>query len=213
MRRPTQSATGALRLLAAAGTVLALLLPAGAAGQAEPEPPEIAEAPSQFRVGLTGSALLWEEAAERSPTDGSLWGVDVERVLFRYLGVRLDAALGTNRVRGTSDSVDVTSYLAEVVAAVRIAPPALEEEVGVVPFLAVGVGTLVHDPHREGLTTASQNALSWGIGFELSRFDRFGVRAEWRRYDVDVEDLFDALDRTGASRRADRLQLTGYVTF
>lgn len=212
MSRPTRRAASRLAALAAAWATL-LLLPTRAAAQAEPEAPEIAEAPRQYRIGLTGSAMRWEDASERAPGDGSLWGVDVERVLFRYLGVRLDAALGTNVVRGASDSADVTTYLAELVVAARIAPPELEKEIGVVPFLAAGIGTLVHDPEPEELTTASQNALSWGLGVELTRFDGFGARAEWRRYDVDLEDLFDPLDRTGRSRRADRLQLTGYVTF
>lgn len=207
------------RTLAAAAAGAALLLaPARAAPQQADEgargsaPAEIAEAPRQFHLGLSVSAMSWEEADDRSPTSSSLWGASVERILFRYLAVRLDAAYGTNRVQGAADSVDVATYLAEVAAVVRIAPPSLERT-GVVPFVTAGVGSLVHDPDREGLTTASQNALSWGLGVEVIPLDRFGFRAEWRRYDVDLENLFDAVDRTGVSRNADRFEATAFWTF
>lgn len=184
----------------------------GAEAREEVEAPEIAEAPRQFRVGLSGSAMRWEEADDRSPSNGSLWGPSVERVLFRYLGVRLDATYGTGRIRGAADTVDVKTYLAEVVLVGRIAPPALDRA-GVVPFVTGGIGSLVHDPDREGLSTASQNALSWGLGVEALPLDRFGLRAEWRRYDADLENVFDALDRSGVSRRADRFQVTAFWTF
>lgn len=218
MRRRSISPSPGLVALAAAAAVAALVSPVGAWAQEGDEPqegtgaPEIAEAPRQFHLGLTGSALLWEDAEERSPANTSLWGASVERILLRYLSVRADGAVGSNRIRGATDSVDATTYVAEVLLAARIAPPALERA-GIVPFLAGGIGTVVHDPDRDGLATASQNALSWGIGLEVAPLDRFGFRAEWRRYDVDLEDLFDPLDRTGASRRADRFQATAFWTF
>lgn len=197
-------------LLAAA----ALLAPGAAVGQegTDLEVPELADAPRQFRIGITGSALLWEEADVRAPEDVALWGVDVERILFRYASLRLDAAYGTGSVRDSAGTADVTTWLAELVVAARIAPPALERA-GVIPFLAAGVGTVVHDPDAEGLPTASQNALSWGLGVQLRPFDRFGFRAEWRRYDVDLENLFDVVERSGISRSASRLQATAFWTF
>lgn len=211
----TPARGGLVPVLGAAGLLAATaLLPGDAAAQEGPEGdvPEVAEAPRQFRIGAAGSALLWEETEGRIPDDGSVWGLDVERVLFRYASLRLDAAYGAGSVRAAEDSVDVTTYLAELVLAARIAPPALERA-GVIPFLAAGVGTLVHDPDREGLPTASQNALSWGFGVEAVPFDRFGFRAEWRRYDVDLENVFDAVDRSGLARNASRIQVTAFWTF
>ncbi len=218
------AASGAAATTVGALAAALLLVPGSAAAQEgaeapedveapeEVEAPEIAEAPLHFRIGLSGSAMRWEEADERRPSNGSLWGPSVERVLFRYLGVRLDAAYGTGRIRGAADTVDVKTYLAEVALVGRIAPPALDGA-DVVPFVTGGIGSLVHDPDREGLPTASQNALSWGLGVEALPLDRLGVRAEWRRYDADLENVFDALDRSGVSRRADRFQVTAYWTF
>ena len=204
-------ARGVLLPLAAGA---ALLLAGPAVGQEEPEldVPELAEAPRSFRIGVAGSAMLWEEADTRAPEDGALWGVDVERILFRYASVRLDLAYGTGTVRDSASAVDVTTWLAELLLTARVAPPVLERA-GVIPFLAGGVGTLVHDPEAEGLPTASQNALSWGLGVQVEPFDRFGARIEWRRYDVDLEDLSDVIERSGLSRSASRLQATVFWTF
>ena len=192
----------------------ALLCAGPALGQEEPalDVPEVAEAPRSFRIGVAGSAMLWEEAEARAPEDGALWGVDVERILFRYASVRLDLAYGAGTVRDSGSAIDVTTWLAELLLTARVAPQVLERA-GVIPFLAGGVGTLVHDPEVEGLPTASQNALSWGLGVQVEPFERLGVRAEWRRYDVDLEDLSEAIDRSGLSRSASRLQATVFWIF
>ena len=212
-RRHVRPALGRAALVPLAAAA-ALLCAGPAVGQQETEPevPELADAPRSFRIGVAGSAMLWEEAEVRAPEDGTLWGVDVERILFRYASARLDLAYGQGSVRDGAETVDVTTWLAELVLAARIAPPALERA-GVIPFLAAGVGTLVHDPEVGGLPTASQNALSWGLGVQVRPFERFGFRAEWRRYDVDLEDLSEAIERSGLSRNASRLRATAFWTF
>lgn len=200
-------------VVAAAGAFLPASAPASAQQEGGAQAEEmLVEAPRPFRVGATASALLWEEAATRSPDDGALWGLDVERLLLRWAFARLGTAFGTSTVTGADRSVDVNTYLLEVVAGPRLALPALRRA-GVVPFAEIGVGSVVHDPKVDGLTTRSQNAFSWGGGVEWSFRPELGVRAEWRRYSASLEDVFADLDRTGETRDADRLQITVFWAF
>lgn len=217
-RRPSARGRGS-RAAAAVAAVLAaaalLLSPAAGTAQGDaggPAEPLLVEAPRPFSLGATGGALLWGEAATRSPEDGGLWGLEVQRRLVRWAWARVGAGFGTSTVTGDGRSVDVDSYLFEVSVGPRIALPALRRA-GVVPFAGVTLGTLVHDPTRDGLTSRSQNAFAWGAGVAWSFHPRLGVRAEWRRYEVELEDLFAELDRTGATRDAHRIQATLYWTF
>lgn len=213
-RGPLAAALVAL-LLAAAG---ALLAPGEAVaqegedvGEGEDEP-ILVEAPRPFRLSASGSALLWEEAATRSPEDGSLWGLEVERLLLRWAFVRLGGAFGTTTVSSGDRAADVNTYLFEVVGGARLAFGELRR-IGVVPFVAAGVGSMVHDPRPEGLVERSQNSFTWGLGAEWSLRPDLGVRAEWRRYAVDLQDVFSQVDRTGEGRDADRFQLSVFWAF
>lgn len=174
--------------------------------QDAPEEPAMAEAPAQFRLSLSAGGMLWEDR-DRTPDDGPLWGLDVERTLASFLSVRLGGAVGTSTLRAGGQSADFTAYLGELVMEGRAAPPALRRA-GVLPFATLGVATLTHDPAPDGLPTASQNALAWGAGLEVRPFDRFGLRGEWRRYSVEMENFFDPLDRSSEDRSANRLYVT-----
>lgn len=211
----TPPALLAVLLLSALG---ALAAPAGTAAQeggegADEEGEEmLVEAPRPFRLSASGSALLWEEAATRSPEDGSLWGLEIERQVLRWAFVRLGGAFGTAAVSDGERSADVNTYLFEVTGGPRLALPALREA-GVVPFAAVGVGTVVHDPRSDDLVDRSQNAFTWGLGVEWAVRPSLGLRAEWRRYSVDLQSLFDGVDLTGQVRDADRFQASVFWAF
>lgn len=204
----------------AAIALATILLAAGpAVGQQDPGPgepdaeaPAMAEAPHLFHLGPSASVLTWEETGGPAYDDATLWGLGVERLIASFLAVRLDGGYGRGEVTGGGRTLELNTYLAEIALAVRPPVPALAR-VGVAPYAVVGLGTVVHDPADEDLATASQNALSWGLGVDLKPLDRFGVRLEWRRHDVDLENLLDATDRTGTSRDADRFQLSLYWAF
>lgn len=214
--RPHGTLAGALLalVLAASGTLLA----AGEATAQEGEDvdgedePMLVEAPRPFRLSASGSALLWEDAATRSPADGSLWGLEVGRHVLRWAFVRLGGAFGTTTLNSGGRSADTNTYLVEVLGGPRLALPNLRR-IGVVPFAAVGVGSVVHDPRPDGLVDRSQNAFTWGAGVEWSLRPELGARAEWRRYSVDLQDVFDRVDRTGEGRDADRFQLSVFWAF
>lgn len=199
---------------------LILLAPAGVGAQEEPadEPPErteapaMAEAPEAFRLGPTVDALTWTEGAGPTPEDAGLWGLAVERLLDQVLAVRLGLAHGSGSVAGDGREVDVGTYLVDLSLLVRARLPSLADA-GVVPFGAGGIGTVVHDPDDDDLSTASQNAFSYGLGVDVQALDRFGARVEWRRYAVNLENIFDPVDRGGSSRDADRFQVALYWAF
>lgn len=209
-RSPRTPPVALLALVLAATSALA---PTGdAAGQqegggAEEDEPILVEAPRPFRLSASASALLWEDAATRSPEDGSLWGLEVGRHVLRWAFVRLGGAFGTTTLSSGGRSADTNTYLVDVVGGPRLAFRDLRR-IGVVPFAAVGVGSVVHDPRPDGLVDRSQNAFTWGAGVEWSLRPELGVRAEWRRYSVDLQDVFDRIDRTGEGRDADRFQVS-----
>lgn len=200
--------------VAAVALAAALLAAGPAAGQQDPsvEAPETAGAPSPFHLGPTASVLLWEETGGPAYEDATLWGLGVERRIASFLAVRLDGGYGRGEVTDGGRTVELNTYLAELALAVRPPVPPLAR-VGVTPYAVAGLGTVVHDPSDEDLATASQNSLSWGLGVEVEPLDRFGARLEWRRHEVDLEDLLDPTDRAGVRRGADRLQLSLYWTF
>lgn len=189
-----------------------LLVPRTARAQ-EAEAPAIAESPRPFRLGPTVGVLAWEEGPASTLDDVALLGLGVERTVASFLAVRLDGGVGGGSVADDQGrTADVTTYLAEVALAVR-APVGALAETGVVPYAAGGLGTVVHDPAPDDLSTTSQNALSYGLGVDVRPLERFGARLEWRRYSVDLENLFDRVDRTGTSRDADRFTASLYWAF
>jgi len=185
-------------------------------GEEEPLPSEreMADAPRQFRISFLGSGLLWEEGDETRPTpdDGSVWGVDVERILVPWLSTRLSGTVGTSSVPDQEGELDLIQYLTMLHLVGRV-PVAPLRKRGIVPFGTVGVGALIQDPDREGLATKSQNAFSFGAGLEVQPFERIGFRAEWRHLTVDLETLTETIDRTGENRDADRILGTVFLTF
>lgn len=204
--RPSAAAAAAVLLAAA------LLAPRAAPAQEEAAPPDMATAPRPFHLGPAVSVLTWEETEDSTLDDVTLWGLGVERLLGSILAVRLDGGFGSGTVSGQGRALDVNTYLAEVTLAVR-APLAPLNRAGVVPYAVGGAGTVVHDPSDEDLSTASQNAFSYGLGVDVRPLERFGARLEWKRYSVELEDLLDPIDRSGTNRDADRFQAALYWAF
>lgn len=214
-RLPGRGLAGVLLALAlAGGGILAAAADVAAQEEdaAEDEEELLVEAPRPFRLSASGSAMLWEEAATRSPDDGSLWGLEVERLVLRWAFVRVGGAFGTSTVTSGDRSADVNTYLVEVLGGPRLSLRELRR-IGVIPFASVGVGSVVHDPREDGLADRSQNAFTWGLGVEWSVRPDLGVRAEWRRYSADLQDIFEQIDLTGENRDADRLQISVFWAF
>lgn len=205
-------ATTALRLAAAAAVVLAAALrPTAAVGQEELDVPAMAESPRQFHLGLTAGGMTWADDA--LAIDGTaLFGLDVERLLARWASVRLAGAYGSTTVSGPERAVPVNAAVFEVGFTFRAALASLRRA-HVVPFAAFSLGSVVFDPEAADLATRSQNALSYGAGVEFLPLPRIGFRAEWRRYEVEIENLFEPIDRTGTSRHGDRIQASIFWTF
>lgn len=210
---------GAVSTLVAALVALTAA-PVAAGAQEEPGDPGMATAPAQFRVGVTGSHLGWSGGGQTMPDDGGLWGLELERLLLPAAAIRLEASHGTTTLVSSDDAVDARTYLLGVTGVARLALDPLES-VGLVPFGTLGVGSVVHDPDRDDLTTASQNTLTWGAGLEARPFARapasrlapVGLRVEWRRYQVELENVFDPVDLTSRTRHADRLSASLFWAF
>jgi hypothetical protein len=168
-------------------------------------------APEQFRLSVTASALSWKDEAGRAQIDGGvLAGVDVESRAGSFLAFRLSGGYGSTTATaagppgdGIPEVTDVNQYVIDLSAVLRLGLASLERA-GVVPFGVAGLGAVVHDPAFEELVTKSQSAALFGGGVDFDFSDDFGARAEWRRYIVDAETLFDPADRTGNDRHADR---------
>lgn len=206
-------------------TLVAVLVTLAAApvavdAQEEPGDPGMATAPVQFRVGVTGSHLGWSGGGQTTPDDGGLWGLELERLLLPAAAIRLEASHGTTTLVSFDDAVDARTYLLGVTGVARLALDPLES-VGLVPFGTLGVGSVVHDPDRDDLTTASQNTLTWGAGLEARPFARtaasrlapVGLRVEWRRYQVELENVFDPVDLTSRTRHANRVSASLFWAF
>lgn len=209
----TAAATAALALVSGLGA------PAAAQDPGVPEPPEPAEAPLQFEVGPTASISTWETHVDR-PTidDAAAFGLSVESMVMDYLGIRLDLATGSHRFAppvgaGGQSAVDARQYTVDLLAVGRLGLPRLRE-IGVVPFATVGLGSVVHDPKPDSLATRSQGAWEYGAGVDLPVLEHFGARLEWRRANVNLENLFgDGADRTGMTVTNDRFALGAYLRF
>lgn len=211
MSRGAGRSAGGPALAAAGALAAALLASVGALGAQEPagvgaslEEPPMARAPQQFRVGLTGGALAWgEEDGRASLEDGAILGLDLERRVGPFLAFRVSGGYGRSTATDEASSVKLNQFVGDVMASLRLGFERLRR-VGVVPFGTVGLATVVHDPVSDDLVTKSQSAVAFGAGLEADLAGPFGLRAEWRRYVVDSENLFDPADRSGRGRVADR---------
>ncbi|MFW6193804.1 MAG: hypothetical protein ACOC83_10000 [Gemmatimonadota bacterium] len=213
---------GAVPTLLAALAALAALTaaPFAAGAQEEPGDPGMATAPAQFRAGVTGSRLMWSGGEPSAPDDGGLWGLELERLLVPAAAIRLEASHGTTTLVSSDDAVDARTFLLAITGVARLALDPLER-VGLVPFGTLGVGSVVHDPDRDDLTTASQNTLTWGAGLEARPFGRtaasrlapLGLRVEWRRYQVELENVFDPVDLSSRTRHANRVSASLFWAF
>lgn len=215
-RREHRPAPGGLArravVLALAATATLATRPGTVLAQEPPEEPPMAESPRQFHLAVTAGALSWSDGDGPAVDGGALVGLDVERLLTPYASVRLAGAYGATSVTGPAGSADVNAAVFELTLTGRAAIPALRRA-GIVPFAGVGIGSVVFDPEVAELPTRSQNAFSYGLGLEARPLPRIGVRAEWKHYDVELEDLFEPTDRTGSDRDADRFQASVFWTF
>lgn len=226
--RPTRAAVIAGTL---AGLLAPLLLPAAAPAQEGIEGPEertMADAPKQFRLSAAGGWVEWTASgrAEQQDVEGAAaWGLDLETRVHPLLSFRFGGAYGRTTISGLDTggrprSVETTQYLLELVAEPRLSVGPLRDA-GVVPFGLAGFGSVVHDPRNEPgefdppLTTRSQGSLIYGAGLDLSPgfLGRLGARAEWRRAEVQMQDLFAVTSREGTSRTSDRFMGTVYWSF
>lgn len=190
--------------------------------------PPLAEAPDQFRVAVSGSYLDWEEpeASGGQEIDGATaWGVDLATRVAPFLAFRFGGAVGGTEITGTDTdgarrTVDATQWLFEVAAVPRLAFGPLRDA-GVVPFGVAGVGSVIHDPRTEEgefeppLVTRSQGALILGGGLEVEpdALGAFGARVEWRRAEVQLQNLFVSTDREGVGRGSNRFTGTLFLSF
>lgn len=189
--------------------------------------PPLAEAPDQFRVSLYGSYVGWEEpeTSGGQEVDGApAVGIDLGTRVASFLAFRFGGAVGGTEITGTGSdggrrTVDATQWLFEVVAVPRLAVGPLREA-GVVPFGVAGLGSVVHDPRTgEGefeppLATRSQGSLILGGGVEVEpeAMGSFGARLEWRRAEVQLQNLFVSTDREGNGRSSSRFLGTIFVS-
>lgn len=149
----------------------------------------------EFRLAVEGSSFNWDEEAQVD--DGVLFDFDVERNLASFLAARGGLAYGTSEARprsGEGPSSDVRLYLPELNLM-------LQHELRVAangwltPYAIAGFGSLVADPEGEG-ATRSQNAFSYGGGARMRFGDRWGARAEIKRYEIKAEDPLDPVSRS-----------------
>lgn len=205
-RRAGTFVGAAVLAVATAGTV--------EAQDADPPEPPVPDAPVQFRVGATISTFDWA-----GPGDGgirledvTMYGAELETILFRYASVRLGTSYGRPRLTNAERSAEADQFLVELTAVGR-APVGPLERLGLAPFVTVGFGSLVHAPEPEDLIAENQNALSFGGGVEWSGYRGFGVRLEWKETAIDLGNLFDPQDRGGVDRDARRIGGQIFWTF
>lgn len=213
----------------ALGGALALVSSAGGAGHAtaqepserpRPEPsagpvqsdtvadPPMASSPRAFRVGVGLGLVTWSDEPERAALEEALTaGVEVESRVLAWLGFRVGVAYGRTEAVQPGRRTGVAQYAVDLAAALH-PPPSMLGGWPVAPFLATGVASVVQDPAADGLSTRSQGAFTYGGGVEWDPPGRFGGRAEWRRYSVAAQDLFDPVDRTSTRRAAHRFAVS-----
>lgn len=190
--------------------------------------PPMADAPAQFRVSATGGWLGWDDPdapGEQRLDGGSLWGLDLETRMGRYLAFRFGAAYGRTTITGpdaggTTRSVGANQVVVELAAEPRLSVEPLRGA-GVVPFGIAGLGSVVHDPRAEpgeldpSPPTRSQGSLIYGAGVDASpdALGDLGVRLEWRRAEVQTQRLFVVTSREGTSRGSSRITGSVYWSF
>lgn len=195
----------------ACALVFAVVTPGGAGGQeAEVPEPAMPDAPVQFRVGATISTFDWAGPGERGirVEDRVMYGIELETLLFRYASVRIGTSYARPRLSGPDRAAEARQFLVEATAVGR-APVGPLERLGLVPFVTLGFGSVVHAPEPDDLIARNQNAYSFGGGVEWSGFHGFGARLEWKESDVDLGNLFDPQDRGARSR--DLRRITGQL--
>lgn len=173
----------------------------------------MARAPADFAVAPTLAWTIWDRHAGSAVVeDGLLAGADLGSRASRFLAFRLLLAYGSARISGPDGSATARQFLAELSAVGRAAFDPFRR-FGVVPFVDAGVGTLAHDPVPEELITRSQTVLSWGAGADvaLGRGSPFGLRVEWRRAEVQLENLFVTREREAVGRTVDRVMGCFYL--
>lgn len=195
----------------------------GLAAQEPPVPsgdtitePAMAPTPRLFRLAASAGVLAWRDESGRNEIDAApVFGLEIESRVGPWLAFRLGGAYGLTTIVAAEgvaqdgldaaalETTDAGQYLIDLAVVPRLGLPALERA-GVVPYAAVGVGAVVHDPEAEELVTRSQNALGFGGGVDVDLGGAFGARAEWRRYLVNAEDALTPEDREGDERAADR---------
>lgn len=163
-----------------------------------------------FRVGVGVGLLTWpDEPQAAALDDASSVEAEVESRVLTWLGFRLGLAYGRTEAVQPGRRTDVGQYVVDLAAALRPPLSALEEW-PLTPFLGLGVASVVHDPTLDGLSTRSQGAFTYGGGLEWDPAGRFGGRAEWRRYYVGSQNLFEPLDRSSIRRPANRFAISAF---
>lgn len=169
--------------------------------------PPMASPPRAFRVGVGVGLLSWSAEPEAAALDDGLTReLEVESRVLPWLGFRLGLAYGRTEAIQAARRTGVDQYAVDLVAALRPPPSALAGW-PVTPFLAAGIASVVHDPAADDLSTRSQGAFTYGGGVEWDPAGRFGARAEWRRYSVASQNLFEPVDRSSTRRAAHRFAL------
>jgi opacity protein-like surface antigen len=168
------------------------------------QPPTMPDAPRQFKLAATLSTQSWGNAAGRGEVDDSwLYGLDVERILIDFLSIRLSGAYGRGSIAGASGDVDFNQYVIDLALLGRLAFEPLTS-LGVIPYVGMIGGSIVHDPVESDLRTRSQTALGFGAGAEVRLTDRLGLHADWRHLFVELEDILSPESRESVRVEVDR---------
>ncbi|MDT8340581.1 MAG: porin family protein [Longimicrobiales bacterium] len=225
-RFPSTGLVPALAAALAAGLFSALvpaLIPAPLHGQVaeapvvRPDDPAMPEAPPRFSLLLGAGVWRWDAApaGTGSVDDATGLALELETRLTPWLAFRLGGGLAAPSIEGTGaeagDRLDADQYHVEVDAVLRAPWPLARWRV--TPYMLGGVGSVIHDPDRDGLGTRNQSLWTVGAGAEWDALERVGVRFDWRHAQVELGDIFDPLERDSATVGADRWSLGAYWRF
>ncbi len=188
----------------------------------------MADAPNQFAASAVGGWMGWDDpgtADGQEVEGGSLLGVELETRVSRYVHFRLGAAYGRASItgpdpEGASRTVDANQIVLELAATPRLSVGPLRRS-GVVPFGVLGAGSVVHDPRTEpgqfdpALPTRSQGSLVYGAGVEVAppALGDVGIRAEWRRAQVQLQNPFEPTSLEGTARGSSRFMGSVHWSF
>jgi len=201
-----------LRCVIAPLSALLLSGLAAASASAQEDPPMPGLEP-RFSLAVGGTSWVWDDAPAGSASVGDETSIalDLESRLTSWLAFRLGGSYGRPSLRLDEDEVGANQYHVEVVGVLK-APWPLEAW-RVTPFVDGGWGSLVHDPRRDGLTTKNQSMWLYGAGVEWDALPRLGIRAAWRRAEVELSNVFDPLERDSVTVDADRWMWGVYWRF